>query len=212
MRSGIILGCLLAISAWLWADSSPAVDFESLLGELTSRDTLAIHPAGRNPYDLLQASSYDRRAISPDVPGWFSNQDWVAPDRRNFLREEINEGRTEWVLMESQRPGAIVRFWGGGFPQNGTLRFYVDGASQPVLSGIASELLGRDVTGFGSVLSSVTVHLDPSDPAYNRAGFNLYAPIPYSKSMKVTYQVAPNLGDKRPNFWYNITAVPTLIE
>lgn len=198
----VMIVCVLAIAVISHAVTT--VDFESLLIEMTSRDALAVGSGSESSFQLLQASSFDRRSVSPDEPGWFANQDWASPDRRNFIREERNGDRTEWVLMESHRPGAVVRFWGGGFPQNGTLRFYINEAHEPVLSGKASELLGRDLAGFGNVLSSATVQLDRTDPAYDKAGFNLYAPIPYSKRMKITYQVDPNIGDQRPHFWYNI--------
>ena len=180
-----------------------AINFNSLLEEMIDRDHLTHYP--ERPYRLLQASSYDRRALSASEPGWFANEDWIAPDRRNFIREETRDGRIEWVIMEAWGPGAITRFWVGGFPQNGYLRFYIDGNSSPVLEGPATDLLGRDSYGFGSALASVTTVFPSDHSEYNRVGFNLYAPIPYAQHIKVSYQLNPDIkeGDD-PRFWYNI--------
>jgi hypothetical protein len=72
-------------------------------------------------YTLKQASSYDRRSISPDRPGWFANADF-----NQFIREEKVEGHSEFVMMDADGPGVIVRFWLTTLARQGTMRFYFD--------------------------------------------------------------------------------------
>ena len=86
------------------APKPPVVSEATLLREMTDRDALARLPYPA--YKTRQFSSYDRKAVSPDRPGWFGNDDWSM-----FIRTELNGGRTEHVLMDADGPGAVVRFW-----------------------------------------------------------------------------------------------------
>jgi len=81
------------------------VSLASLLDEMVRRDRLARWPAPA--YTCRQASSYDRDSIAPDKPGWFAN--W---DRSQFVRVDERDGRKEYVMLEVDGPGAIVRIWG----------------------------------------------------------------------------------------------------
>jgi hypothetical protein len=79
----------------------------------------------RDPYfECSQASSYDRRSVNPDSVGWFANA-----DRSNFIRTEENNGLVEQLLIDTDGPGAIVRFWAtfANYEKKGVLRFYFDG-------------------------------------------------------------------------------------
>ena len=102
--------------------NAQTVNLASLLDEMINRDNLARFPAPA--YTCRQASSYDRGTVAPDKPGWFANA-----DRSQFVRVEEKDGRKEFVLMDQDGPGAIVRFWatwhgpGGGLFSNGTLAF-----------------------------------------------------------------------------------------
>jgi hypothetical protein len=141
------------------------ITLESLLNEMTDLDRLTRFPDP--PYTCIQASSYDRAAKSP-TENWFANA-----DRGQFLRQEKNGERTEYVLMDAAGPGAIVRIWSAN-PQ-GTLRFYLDHASEPALEvSMADWLQGK-------------VPFNPVPIAGVRArGQNSFLPIPYSKHCKVT--------------------------
>src|SRR5690606_21437301 len=69
-------------------------------------------------------------------------------------------------------PGAVVRIWSAN--PAGTLRVYVDGAEEPLIEEEMAALLG----GTGSVP-------EPFAGVRSR-GYNLYLPIPFAESCKVT--------------------------
>jgi len=156
---------LLPTSAAFGAQEG-GIDFGSLLDEMLDRGTLARFPSPS--YTCRQFSSYDRNSVSPeDQDTWFANG-----DRGQYLRVEENAGRTEWVMMDADGPGAVVRIWSAN-PQ-GTLRVYLDGAHTPALEGPMTELLG----GTGIIASPLS--------AQRSKGWNLYLPIPYAKHCKLT--------------------------
>ena len=80
---------------------STTVSLSSLLDEMTDRTALV----SKSNYVSFQASSYDRAAKSPEE-NWFANN-----DTSQFIREETNSGRKEWVLMEADGSGTITRWW-----------------------------------------------------------------------------------------------------
>lgn len=141
------------------------VTWRSLLAETHDLSRLAEFPDP--PYVNRQASSRDRTSTSPEQ-GW----DWYAnDDRGHFLREEENEGRREWVMMEADGPGAIVRIWSAN--PMGVFRFYID--DRPPLTIPANVLLeGRHP------------FFPPPFAGVRGRGANLIFPIPYAKRMKVT--------------------------
>lgn len=146
--------------------ASPPITFESLLSEMTDRSALARFPDP--PYTCRQASSYDRASTTPDDPNtWFANG-----DVNQYIRTETNSGRKEWVMMDTDGPGAIVRLWSAN--PRGTLRIYLDGAAAPALEAPMADLLGAKWK-IGEPLSGVQAK-----------GWNLYLPIPYARHCKVT--------------------------
>ncbi|MDT0678498.1 glycoside hydrolase family 172 protein [Autumnicola musiva] len=155
------------------------ISFQSLLSEMTHRESVARFP---NPeFKLGQASSYDRRSKVPKGSEWYANK-----DNSNFIRKETNNGRTEHVLLDEKGPDAIVRFWatfGNKTGGNGTLRFYFDDADTPEIEGDPRMILGES-TLVGYPLSAS----EPQESTYKLRGFNLYLPLPYEKSCKITYE------------------------
>lgn len=140
----------------------------SLLLEMINREKLVEYP---DPYyTLKQFSSYDRKSIGPDKPGWFANA-----DRSQFVRKEIIEGRREFVLFDAAGPGAIVRFWitVAMYEGNGVLRFYIDNQDKPVLEGEVLSLMSGGGIIHGPLATSVSQLSD-----YSQRGHNLYLPIP----------------------------------
>ena len=178
--------CLLAafvlLSTALAPLSAEPVSLKTLLEEMVDRDHLARFPAPA--YVCRQFSSYDRGTVAPDQPGWFAN--W---DRSQFVRQEENAGRKEWVLLDADGPGAIVRFWGtwhgprGGPFSNGTMRVYLDGQPEPAIQGPIADL----ISGQALVAPPFSESVSPDSP-YERRGHNLYLPIPYAKHCKITYE------------------------
>jgi len=141
------------------AATAGSISLESLLDEMVDRSRLARFP--EPAYTCRQASSFDRGAKSPEEPGWFANN-----DRSFFLRSEKNAGREEWVMMDAQGPGAIVRFWVTAPLYKGTIRVYLDGRDKPAIESRVDELVG------GNAL------VGPPLSEERARGRNLYLPIP----------------------------------
>ncbi len=145
--------------------SAQTINLGSLLDEMINRDNLARIPAPA--YTCRQASSYDRGSVAPDKPGWFANA-----DRSQFVRVEEKDGRKEYVLMDEEGPGAVVRFWatwhgpGGGPFSNGTLRFYLDDNPQPVIEGPAASIIDGGALCTGPLSEGVS----PQTPTRNSRG------------------------------------------
>ena len=156
-----------------------SISIESLLKEMVDRDAVARFP--QPDYRLKQQSSYNRASTSPeDTLGWFNNIDRNTNDsHHNFVRMDENQGRKEWVLMEHEGAGAIVRTWipfrGQEKPETDTrIRIYLDGSEEPVLEGNYLGLLNGD-------------GLFPYPFAHKslRSAVSFF-PIPYAKSCKIT--------------------------
>jgi len=167
-----------------------AVSLETLLDEMADRSALSklSHPA----YVAKAATSYDR-ASKVNNPadglyvetngrdwgkGWFANRDFG-----HCIRREENAGRTESVIMEDEGPGAIVRWWAPAC-EKGMIRVYLDGAATPVLEMKPDDLVGSDK--LVSYPLSFLASDDTTRPEWR--GRNLYLPIPYQKSCKVTWE------------------------
>ncbi len=161
-----------------------SVSLGSLLDEIVDRDNLARFP--QPAYTCSQASSYDRGTVAPDKPGWFANM-----DRSYFVRTEEKDGHKEYVLMDVEGPGSVVRMWatwhgpGGKDFSDGTLRFYLDHNDEPVIEGPISKI----IDGGGLITGPLAEGVSPDTP-YGQRGHNLYLPIPYSQHCKVTYETS----------------------
>ncbi|WP_372726258.1 DUF2961 domain-containing protein, partial [Novipirellula sp.] len=177
------ISAVMALST-LAAQSQEPVSIESLLQEMVDRDAVARYP--ENDFRLKQHSSYNRASTTPDDPkGWFNNKDNNTSDKdKCFVRVEENNGRKEWVLMDHEGPGAIVRTW---MPWRGhsnastdiNLRIYLDGADEPVLEGnMLSMFDGSGVIPYPFAHPSL------------RSAVSFF-PIPYAKSCKVTTDQMP---------------------
>jgi len=177
-RSGLAAlatACWMAGAALPSVAAAPTITTARLLNEMTDLAGLAEFPSPA--YTCTQFSSYDRKSKSPTVE-WFANN-----DAGQYLRVEERAGRKEFVMMDAAGPGAIVRIWSAN--PAGTLRFYIDGASQPALEAPMSELLGGKFPGLPRPIAG----------EYSK-GWNLYFPIPYARSCKVT--------SDQGNFYYHV--------
>ncbi|QDS98428.1 glycoside hydrolase family 172 protein [Adhaeretor mobilis] len=187
---------IIVAAAHTSTTNGQAVTIDSLLDDILDRDAIAVHPNADKSFTLKQRSSYDRGSVAPGQSGWFANSDWS-----NYIRSEVNQGRTEWVLFDETGPGAVTRIWAGGVPQQpATLRFYMDGSSTPFWSGTAEDLIGKN-SQFGDYLSWRSVDADLT-AAGRSPGQNLYAPIPYSNGLKITFDHTP--GGTGDGLWYGI--------
>ena len=170
--------------------TAEVVSIQSLLTEMIDRDAKARYPA--IDFRLKQQSSYNRASKTPDEPkGWFTNQDYNRPGKngkpsksKNFIRTEMNNGQKEWVLMDHQKPGAIVRTWMPWLNQKSggttnTMKIYLDGSTEPTIEG---NMLGL-FDGNGLIPYPL------AHPSL-RSAVNFF-PIPYAKSCKVTTTEMP---------------------
>jgi len=182
----ITLSSLILILLFsLFSCSQPdAVSIESLLNEMVDREAIAKYP-DKN-FRLKQESSYNRASVSPeDSKGWFTNHDYNSSDKdHNFLRIDTINGEREWVMMDHDGAGAIVRTW-MPFAKSNTpnttniIRIYLDGSETPTLEG---NMLGM-FNGTG---------LFPYPFAHKslRSAVSFF-PIPYAKGCKITVTERP---------------------
>ncbi len=159
--------------------SGPAggiVDLDSLLDEMADLGALARR--ARSPFRTCMVSSHDRSSEIPqpssDTPtGWYANHDWG-----NFLGVETGlSGKREFVLLDADGPGSIVRIWTA--TPSGTLRIYVDYGPTPALEAPTVDLLSGQVAPFLPPFAGTTAR-----------GGNMEFPIPYRKHVKVTWDGA----------------------
>ena len=202
-KTGSICTLMALLAAAMLVSScrhEPVITFRSLLKEMAADETLTRYPS--TAYRLVQYSSYDRRSVNPDSAGWFANNDYT-----HFIREEINEGRREFVMLETEEPGAIVRWWmtfGNANALNSYIRVYLDGKPEPVIEGMAPKLVGEGVLAPDPLSTSVSPLTEPQ-----RRGYNLYLPIPFSAGCKITLEndsVLITPQRRTPSIYYNIDA------
>lgn len=157
--------CVSAFAIKLTSAQTTVVNVASLINEMTNLSTMATFP--EPPYTCKQFSSYDRKSVSPDKD-WFANA-----DSGHYLRVEEKNGRKEFVMMDAEGPGAVVRIWSAN--PAGVLRIYLDGNDQPAIEAQMTDLLGGKFPNLPRPIAG----------EYSK-GWNLYFPIPYSKSCKIT--------------------------
>ncbi|MFC1762074.1 hypothetical protein ACFL6U_08330 [Planctomycetota bacterium] len=166
---GLVSLCAIGMQA-----AHATVTIESLLHEMIDRSEIVRFP---DPvFRAIEFTSYDRDSISPTEDGWFDNT-----DRYEYIRTEVNQGRTEYVLMDHQAPGAIVRSWmpDQNLATPSILRIYLDGSDVPVIEGDMIELFN----GTGLIPP-------PFAHPSLRSAVSFF-PIPYAQSCKVTVDQRP---------------------
>jgi hypothetical protein len=202
-KTGLLFTSIIALAALMLTPScsnEKIVTFRSLLREMSDPESVTRYPDPS--YRLVQFSSYDRRSIHPDSAGWFANNDYT-----HFIREEMNEGRREFVMLEAEGPGAIVRWWmtfGNENALNSYVRVYIDDQAKPVIEGRAPELIGEGVLAPGPLSTSVSPLTEPQ-----RRGYNLYLPIPFSGKCRITLEndsIVISPQRRTPSIYYNINA------
>ena len=160
------------------------VTLASLLSDMTDLARLAeLEPI---PYTHRQQSSYDRRAVSPEDPeGWFAND-----DHTNFLREEVRDGRTEYIMADIEGPGVIQRLWSA--TPRGTLRIYLDDMDTPAIEADMTALMDGRVEPFGEPFAYVAA-----------LGYNLYFPLGFAERAVVSTD-HPFQPDVHEPFFYHV--------
>ena len=155
----------------------------TLLEEMTDLSALGKMPAPA--FRTIQFSSYDRRSVSPDEEGWFSNSDGFGrepiPGFLKVLREPGEDGIGSYLLCEVNGPGAIVRTWSARMA--GNLHVYLDGPSAPLYLGDAYTFLAGKSDVF---LEEAGLDIDCGD-AFRQQDAD-YLPIPFNRSLTITWE------------------------
>jgi len=168
------------------APDAGRIDYPRLLRAMVDLDWLWQPPAPGER--CIQFSSYDRKSDAGPASGesW-----WANGDSGQFLRvEERTPGRKEWVMVDCEGPGSIVRTWSAD--PKGTLRFYLDGAEQPTWEVDFAALTSGKLPPFLAPLAGVCAR-----------GHNCHLPFPFARHLLVTcderrfyYQVNVRLWEK----------------
>lgn len=193
----VVLISMILIVSSLSSCTKEEITLGILLKEMTDRTSLAHFPSPA--YTTRQFSSYDRSTSEPGNPSWFAN--W---DRSQFIRTDTVDGRREFVIFDAEGPGAVVRFWAtvADYSDHGILRFYFDGKQVPEIEGELLQLISGGALVGAPLSGSVAPETE-----YKQRGHNLYLPVPYSKSLKITYE-SPGINEpgknSGENFYYNI--------
>lgn len=158
------------------AQSGKTITMGTLLDEMVSVEEGARWPL--HEYRCLQSSSYDRRSVSPSQPGWFANDDGYG-----VMRVDTTRYGLERVMLDTDGPGAITRFWITAIDKHGTIRMYFDNEEEPSVTIPSYDLMNIGVDGMvgGLLLPHTSYEKD------GRGGSTLFLPIPYQKHCKVTF-------------------------
>ena len=173
MMQKVVVSIFLGLfSAFPHVGNANQIDLGSLLENMLDRSKIAEFP--EIDFVCRQASSYDRLAVKPGNADWFANS-----DSSHFIGCDEIDGRHEWIMMDVNGPGVIVRWWMTQYKYDGTIRIYLDGSNKPVLEAKGDKLIGGDgITG-------------PPLSAVRGWARNLYLPIPFNRHCKITYD-GPN--------------------
>ncbi len=167
--------------------SAQTVTTGSLLNQMTDYATLARFP--EPAYRTIQFSSYDRRSISTETPGWFTNADGFGgepiPAFLKVLRDAPKDQPGLYLLADVTGPGAIVRGWSAGM--GGILRVYLDPTESSdgalIFQGPAYDFLARRTPHY---IKLAGLELD-SKNAISQEDSD-YLPIPFANGLKVTWE------------------------
>lgn len=174
---------ILTLAASMLASSAIAetVTWADLIAQIGDRAAVASFPAIK--YRAGQTSSYDRRTISPNLPGW-----WANNDGQGFERLDTINGRLEKVLFDRKGPGVVNRIWMTTNNKRGKLRFYIDGSAEPALVLPAYDMSTFPVADVPGLVMNHT-HYNPDVSGVG--GNTFYIPIPYKSHCRITLEEDP---------------------
>ena len=192
-----ILGLLffLAFPTSLFCQSSSSITTGKLFEEMIDLEGLTRFPSPS--YSMVQYSSYDHRSNLPGGPDWFANADGFGgepiPNFEKVLKEPNEVGIGEYLMVNEEGPGAIVRLWTAQI--NGNLRVYIDDMMTPFYEGEADSFFRHPYDNFNEI------------EVINRERFNKtiyqrdasYAPIPFEKRIRIEW-----IGDLQKLHFYQI--------
>lgn len=179
------------------SDNEYQVTFEKLLDEMISAEQQARMP--EPAYRSGQVSSYDRRSVSPDKPGWFANNDGFGIERTDTI-----DGRIEKVMFDEAGPGAVTRIWITTLDKRGTWRFYFDGSETPGLIIPAYDLMQLDMLEIKKGIVMAHTSYTPD----GKGGNTSFLPIPYAKSCKITFEDETGINPTPKYYHINFRKYP----
>jgi hypothetical protein len=179
----------LALFAVFNAFSQTGITAKTLLNEMTDAASVASWP--QPAFVEKQASSYDRKSVAADQPGWFANG-----DANQFIRREKRNGHIEHVMMDAKGPGAVVRFWLTTVVKPGKLRFYFDNETTASVEIPAYDLLKSDFN-LGPALLNPHSSYEPN----GKGGNTMYLPMPYQKHCKITFEFTDTTTIKTSHYY-----------
>ena len=169
---------VLAIST-----SAAPITTGSLVREMIDMHRLTTFPDPA--YETVQFSSYDHRSDHPGGPGWFANSDGFGnepvPNFEAVVTEPGGDGIGEYLICDVRQPGAIVRVWTAAI--EGTIRMYLDGASEPVFDGPANEFCRNTFKGYAKAARIKYSDLEGTFQQRNAA----YFPIPFAERCRIVW-------------------------
>ena len=168
---------------------SQEITLKSLLNEMISFDAAARWP--QPEYTLKQTSSYDRKSVSPDKPGWFANNDCSQ-----FYGVELHGKSKEYIMFDAAGPGVIVRFWLTTNVKPGTMRLYFD--NEPTAS---IQIQAYDLMKAGFDLGPGLLNPHSSYTPDGIGGNTLYLPMPYQKHCKITWEDCDTLHTQQSKYY-----------
>lgn len=190
LKKIILLSVTLFLASVFYTEAQDKVTMQTLLEEMVDRESLTRFPS----YTQKQMSSYDRRSVSPDKPGWFANV-----DGRDYIRLEKNEGRWEKVMFDEKGPGVVTRFWITTKNKKGAIRIYLDGAKSPQIVYSSYDLMKFPLEIPDPLL---VAHKGYKEELEAVGGNNFFLPIPYGKSCKITYE--SQADDEKYSRYYQV--------
>lgn len=172
-------------------DTAYDVTLSSLLDEMVDREKLTSYPAIE--YKAGQVSSYDRRTVSKDEPGWWANDDGAGYERLDTIA-----GRYEKVMCDLNGAGVVTRIWMTTKEKYGTMRIYLDGAKNPQII-IPAYDMKRFPLDVPDGLSLTHTHYQREMGGVG--GNSFFLPIPFANSCKITFE-EPDITKKIPRYYH----------
>lgn len=165
--------------------------YKDMLDHLTNLQRLPVIEPG---VYCGQFSSYDRRSRYDAETDTYIHWD-ANGDAGNYIR--VDPKTKEGVMAEMDGPGCIFRIWSAN-PQ-GVIRFYLDGDTEPTYEWDFMKLTTGQIDPFIEPL------VWKRDPNKRNSASNIYLPIPFARSCKVTSVIIePDGSTKTPGHYYII--------
>lgn len=167
------------------------ITLESLLKEMVSVEDLSRFPEPY--YTCKQVSSYDRRSISANQPGWFANDDGFGAVAIDTVENVVKQ-----VLFDEEGPGVITRMWITTNNKKGVFKFYFNHSAEPdwIIEGF-----DLSKTGLPLLDGLAFRHTHYNEEVEKTGGNTLFLPIPYAEHCKIVFESPVSMG-RTPRYYH----------